>query len=105
MLPKERSKMPKWNVSLCFFSPFDSPSLFSSSIDASVFDIDPASEQQLFQCAKEHIKQPIDRIVNGIGVRLYNNGKKYQGHFENNVRHGFGTFYDTEKKCKDQLYI
>ncbi len=38
------------------------------------------------------------RIPQPLGVRLYDTGTKYQGHFNNTVRDGFGTLYDVEKK-------
>ncbi len=75
-------------------------SRYFSSIDQSIFDMDPAQEKILVECVTTHLKTPLDFIVQGIGSRRYNNGKNFHGSFQNSKRDGYGVLYDTESRVE-----
>eukprot|EP01114_Cavostelium_apophysatum_P020212 TRINITY_DN6715_c0_g1_i1.p1 TRINITY_DN6715_c0_g1~~TRINITY_DN6715_c0_g1_i1.p1 ORF type:complete len:1006 (+),score=276.52 TRINITY_DN6715_c0_g1_i1:184-3201(+) len=52
-------------------------------------DLDAALMAKLFQCSAD-LKQSIDSIQQGIGLRLYPDGHKYSGNFRKGKREGYG---------------
>ncbi|PRP86455.1 hypothetical protein PROFUN_05374 [Planoprotostelium fungivorum] len=71
----------------------------AKSRNANVFEMDAATQTLLMDFAVQSNK-PIDFVVEGIGVRLYSNGSKYQGHFANNKREGYGILYYANGKTE-----
>lgn len=62
-------------------------------IDLTIFEMESDFEVQIINCLNNHLNQFFhDFIVSGIGVRIYNDGKKYHGSFQNSKREGFDLF-------------
>lgn len=67
-------------------------------------EVDSAIETKMLAAAKEYVQGAVDIAIQGIGLRFYPDGRKFQGSFANNKRDGYGVLYYPDGQLEYEGY-